>query len=215
MKSRRLEKIVSVLPHCKVLADVGCDHGYVGCEALKRGLAEQVIFIDISLPSLEKARANCPEELVTRAQFVCRDGLGNIRCDAAVIAGMGGLETISVLNSAESLPETLVLQPMRNVESVRIMLAENYEIVSDEVFADGKFYNLILAKKCKNGCKLTADEIAFGKSNLQNKSADFVAYLEKQKRKYNQIVKQCNSAEAVGKLADINRILAKVKEEKK
>lgn len=215
MKSVRLEKIVGVLPHCGVLADIGCDHGYIGCEALERGVAEQVVFVDISLPSLEKARRNCREALKSRATFICRDGLGNIRCDAAVIAGMGGLEIISVLNNAESLPQTLVLQPMRNVENVRTAVAEKYEITHDEVFFDGKFYNLIRAEKNENGCKLTADEVAFGKSNLQNKSADFAAYLEKQKRKYTQIVKQCNSAEAVKTLADINRILAEVKEEKR
>ena len=38
MLTKRLQKLVSVLPQCEVLADVGCDHGYVGIEALTRAL---------------------------------------------------------------------------------------------------------------------------------------------------------------------------------
>ena len=91
MLTKRLSTIVSVLPKCNVLADVGCDHGYVGLEALNRGVAQRVVFVDVSAPSLEKARQNCPQSLTPRAEFVCRDGLGDLDADCAVIAGMGGL----------------------------------------------------------------------------------------------------------------------------
>ena len=48
MLTKRLEKLVSVIPCSDTLADVGCDHGYVGIEALKRGLANRVVFVDVS-----------------------------------------------------------------------------------------------------------------------------------------------------------------------
>lgn len=210
MLTKRLSKIVSVLPKCEVLADVGCDHGYVGLEALERDIAQRVVFVDVSAPSLEKARINCKESFVTRAEFVCRDGLGNICADCAVIAGMGGLEIISVLINAETLPDNLVLQPMRNQRDVRIWLTNGYEIVSDQVFFDGKFYDLIVAERNVGGCKLSEEEITFGKTNLEKASPDFVAYLQKEQAKYQQILQQCNDTVAKQKYAEINGILARI-----
>ena len=177
MLTKRLEKLVSVLPQCEVLADVGCDHGYVGIEALRRGIAKQVIFVDVSAKSLLKARQNCDAELLHRASFVCRDGLGDVKADCALIAGMGGLETISILNAAEHLPNLLVLQPMRNQRDVRSFVAENYEIVLDEKFHDYKYYDVIVAKKCDKPEKLTENELEFGKTNLENPSQDFEDFL--------------------------------------
>lgn len=210
MLTKRLSKIVSVLPKCAVLADVGCDHGYVGLEALERDIAERVIFVDVSAPSLEKARRNCKESVISRAEFVCRDGLGDICADCAVIAGMGGLEIISVLSNAKTLPANLVLQPMRNQRDVRIWLSDGYGILSDQVFFDGKFYDLIVAKRNVNGCKLTEEEVTFGKTNLEKASPDFVAFLQKEQAKYKQILQQCNDAVASRKYDEINGILARI-----
>ena len=178
MLTKRLTKLVSVLPHCATLADVGCDHGYVGIEALARGIAQNVIFSDVSAPSLDKARQNCPEEYLPRARFVCCDGLGDVECDVAIIAGMGGLEITSILRDAKHLPNQLVLQPMRNQKDVRVYLTQNYEIVTDEKFHDYKFYDVIVAKRCDKPTKLTEMELEFGKTNLISPSQDFVDYLD-------------------------------------
>lgn len=212
MLTRRLEKILSVVPECDTLADVGCDHGYVGITALARGIARQVVFCDISEPSLEKARQNCPEALKTRAQFVCRDGLGDISCNCAVIAGIGGLEIISVLQGAEVLPETLVLQPMRNQADVRQWLAERYKIVSDEKFSDGKYYDLIVAKL---GCgdTLSSDEVKFGRTNLNHPHKDFKTFLQKEREKYRKIREICESREVEEKYADVCRVSEQIESE--
>ena len=178
MLTKRLEKLVSVLPHCDTLCDVGCDHGYVGIEALARGIASNVIFVDVSAKSLDKARQNCPEEYLPHAKFICCDGLGNIEADAAIIAGMGGLETMSILDNAKHLPNKLVLQPMRNQRDVRnYLFAQNYEIITDEKFHDYKFYDVIVALKCDKPTKLTEMELEFGKTNLREPSQDFIDYL--------------------------------------
>ena len=212
MLTRRLEKILSVVPKCEVLCDVGCDHGYVGIEALARNVAGQVIFCDISQPSLRKARENCPKGLKTRAQFVCRNGIGDICCDCAVIAGMGGLEIISVLQAAERLPNTLVLQPMRNQIDVRKWLQDSYQIVSDEKFLDGKYYDLIVAQK-GSGDTLTYDEIKFGKSNLKRPTRDFASFINKEKEKYAKIRQSTQSAEVEQNYADVCRVSKQIESE--
>ncbi len=215
MLTKRLEKIAAVLPKCKILADVGCDHGYIGLEALQRNLAEKVVFIDISAPSLQKANMHCGAEYPSRASFVCQNGLQSVCCDCAVIAGMGGLEIISVLNGADSLPRFLVLQPMRSQQDVRRFLQQSYNIVYDEKFFDGKFYDLIFAEKRLGGCRLSQDETEFGKTNLAHPSPDFLQFLQIQQNKYNQILQQCNDAEIERKRNDVNRIIATIMEESK
>ena len=177
MLTKRLEKLVSVLPKCEALADVGCDHGYVGIEALARGIAQRVIFVDVSAKSLDKARQNCPDEYLPNAEFVCLDGLGDLQADCAIIAGMGGLEIISILTAAKCLPKKLVLQPMRNQRDVRSYLANHYEILTDEKFYDYKFYDVIVATLCDKPTTLTEWELEFGKTNLQKPSQDFLDYL--------------------------------------
>lgn len=180
MLTKRLEKLVSLVPKCNTLADIGCDHGYVGIEALVRGIAQNVIFVDVSSKSLQKARQNCPEQYLNRARFVCCDGLGDIEADCAIIAGMGGLEIISILSNAKHLPDKLLLQPMRNQQDVRSYITERYEVITDEKFCDGKFYDAIVAQRCDNPTQLTDLEKEFGKTNLQCPTQDFVSFLREE-----------------------------------
>ena len=208
MLTKRLEKLVSVLPRSDVLADVGCDHGYVGIEALARGIANNVVFVDVSAPSLRKARQNCPEQYLPFAKFVCCDGLGDIRADCAIIAGMGGLETISILNNAKFLPERLVLQPMRNQKDVRQYLTANYEIITDEKFHDYKFYDVIVAEKRDKPTKLTEMELEFGKTNLERPSQDFIDYLHAEINKIRNIPIFCDNASLQERVKTLEQILA-------
>ena len=209
MLTKRLEKLVSVLPHCATLADVGCDHGYVGIEALERGIAKCVIFVDVSAPSLDKARINCPKEYLPHAKFVCCDGLGDIVCDTAIIAGMGGLETISILNNAQHLPTKLVLQPMRNQKDVRsYLIAHGYDIITDEKFHDYKFYDVIVATRCDKPTKLTEIELEFGKSNLASPSQDFIDYLHAEIDKIRNIPVFDRDTSLQDKVALLHQILA-------
>ena len=206
MLTKRLEKLIALLPHCDTLADVGCDHGYVGIEALARGIAKRVIFVDVSAKSLDKARNNCPDELLHHAEFVCCDGLGNIEADGAIIAGMGGLEIISILNAAKHLPNKLLLQPMRNQRDVRLYLTQNYEIVTDVKLHDYKFYDVIVAQSCDKPTQLAEMELEFGKTNLVAPTQDFINYLSAEIEKIKSIPIYGTSAslqERVNLLADM------------
>lgn len=210
MLTPRLQRLVSALPQCDTLADVGCDHGYVGIEALTRGIAKRVIFVDVSAKSLKKARQNCPSEFLSQAEFVCCDGLGDIVADTAIIAGMGGLETISILSSAKHLPDMLVLQPMRNQRDVRSYLTERYEITTDYKFYDYKFYDLIVAKKCDKCTKLTEMELEFGKTNLTCPSPDFKHYLQTELTKLKSIPVFKNNAELQQRVGLLEEIRAQI-----
>lgn len=210
MKTKRLRKLTSLIPKCAVLADVGCDHGFVGIEALSCGKAQQVIFVDISRASLDKARANCPDRLLSRARFECMDGLGQLQVDAAVIAGIGGMETISILSKAQRLPQTLVLQPNKDAAAVRRFVANNYEIVFDEKCFDGKFYDHIVAKFVGSPTTLTPLQAEFGKTNLTQPTDDFRLYLAKEQAQLKKILSDCNDSKVQQKLALVNEAIAAV-----
>lgn len=214
MGAKRFNEIIAAIPQCELLADVGCDHGYVGIAALESGVARRVVFSDISAESLSKARENCPSSFASRVEFVCQNGLGQIAADCAVIAGMGGLEIISVLKAATFAPQTLVLQPMRNQADVRKFLQTNYAVLSDKKFCDGKYYDLIVAEKKDGGCRLTDDQIAFGLSNLACPSQDFVDFLAAEITKYQQILSHCNDAEVANKLARALAVASRIREER-
>ncbi len=178
--NKRREEILSAIPNCEILCDVGCDHGYVGFECLKRGIAGKVIFSDISAPSLEKAKNLLAGEgeLLKRAGFCVASGLDGVReenVDVCVIAGMGGEEIMKIL--AGDVPKYCVLQPMSEVEKLREFLAARFEILCDRLFYDrGKYYNLLLVKASGTGCVLGEFEVMFGKTNLENPCEDFLNF---------------------------------------
>ena len=183
MHSARIESIVSLAPNCKILADVGCDHGYIGVSALKCGKAQKVLFSDISAPSLNKARLLCERQgLCDRAEFFVGNGLEKIEyADCVVIAGMGGKETIDIIANSHFLPEYFVLQPMRNLPEVREYAAKNFKIEYDKIICDKKFYNLMLIRQGNDS--LNEKEKIFGRTNLKDKHDAFKRYVNLQIQK--------------------------------
>lgn len=181
----RIGEIVNAIPVSEVFADVGCDHGYVAKEMLRRGKCRFAVASDISPKCLEKAKRLLKKEIdYGRATCVVSDGFdGLYNVDTALIAGMGGEEIISILKGAEELPENLVLQPMKNCDKVRkFAVSAGYRIISDYVFeSDDKFYNLMVLKKGED--LLTEEEAEFGRTNLISPSEDFRKMLIKEAEK--------------------------------
>ena len=175
--SKRFETLLSLIPDCEVFADVGCDHGYIAYEMLKNRKCDRVIASDISAECLQKAETLLRETFPDKYTAVVSDGFENVgNCDCALIAGMGGDTIADILAAAAGrLPEYLVLQPMKNSQRVRRDLVSlGYEILRDYTFRDGKFYDVILAKKGGNET-YTVDDYIYGRDNLIEKSEDFVA----------------------------------------
>lgn len=101
---------------CSVLADVGCDHGYLCCQAVLDQKAQRAYACDIARLPLESARKTIAENgLGGQVLPVLSDGLQNVPEDAeqVVMAGMGGLNMVDILRQAKSLPPVLLLSPIR------------------------------------------------------------------------------------------------------
>ena len=202
MYSKRIDKIVSKIPQCDILADIGCDHGYIGVSALRQGVAKKCLFSDISAPSLNKAKLLCQKlGLENRADFFVGDGTQKIDyADCVVIAGMGGRETIDILQNCKFAPKYFVLQPMKNLYEVREYVANKYHILYDKITFDKKFYNLIVLQQGQDN--LDEMQKHFGKTNLLQKHDDFVNYIRCEIAKTQKLLnKKPDNQKMVDKLA--------------
>ena len=128
------------------VADVGCDHGYLGIHLLKNNIASHVIASDINEGPLNAAIFNSEKYGVRdRMQFFLSDGVKSIPrdFDSLVCAGMGGDTMISILEAAPWLKEgnyRLILQCQSRRPELRRYLYENgFSILSETLAEDGKF----------------------------------------------------------------------------
>ncbi len=153
--SLRLEKIIDTIRPCRVLADIGCDHGYVAIAAIKRGKAERVIAADVAKGPLLAAGRNAEAEGVSdQVELLLSDGFKDIPeepgLEAAVIAGMGGLLMVRILKAAGSKRlrgfKQLVLSPQSDLDAVRRFLTGELKFTIHEehmVLDEGKYYYIM------------------------------------------------------------------------
>lgn len=178
--TERLQEIFSLLPECEVFADVGCDHGYIAEAMLKSGKCKKAILADVSAKCLKKAQDLLSSEILAgKAVAIVSNGFDNLpESQLALIAGMGGQEIASILKKAKSLPEKLLLQPMKNSDEVRkTAVSVGYKIVKDYTFFSADvFYDLILLEKGRDF--LTEEEIEFGRTNLLERGQAFIDFLK-------------------------------------
>lgn len=206
----RLKKILSLVPTCDILADVGCDHGMIGVQALIEGKVNKVLFTDISAPSLQKARILAEKKgLISKCEFIFGDGLCGCYADCAVIAGIGGKEILKILADTDSLPEYLVLNPMRNTDTLRAQLSKNYYFDYDQKLYDKKYYDILSLKKGSDS--LSSLQIRYGKTNLEFFCEDFCNYLFEEYKKYVTIYNNIQTLEAEQRLKEIKDLLYRSK----
>lgn len=136
------------------LADIGCDHGRLSCAAVQCGAAQRAIAIDISAPSLAKARRLADYVGVAdRVETRHGDGFSPLtigEADAVALLGMGGTLMTRLLDACPAPlmgAARAVFQPMRAAEDIRRYLYEHgYRIVDDRVVREaGRLYQVFAA----------------------------------------------------------------------
>lgn len=181
MLTKRLSEILFYTRGSNTLADVGCDHGFLGYEALKRGYALRVIATDVSEKSLDKARRLFDESgYIDCVEFRCGDGLsvlGEDEADTVVISGMGGREIVKILSNSDFKYKKLVLSPQSDLDVVRrYLVGHGYRLNHDYVIRDTKFYWIIVAEIGVDF--YTEQEYAFGRDNLSGNYSAFLEWLD-------------------------------------
>lgn len=181
LTDERLTEIISMLPECGTVADIGTDHGRLGAQLLLAGKCQRVWFSDISAPSLEKARSLIARlGLQARAEFFVGDGAKALPAapDAAVIAGMGGETIAGILRDAGDRLENsvLVLEPNVGVELVRRALMETGKRITDERVVRAARRRYVLIRAEKGEAAYTERELIMGPVLLKCPSETFCEY---------------------------------------
>lgn len=144
--SNRLQKCCQFVHPGDRVADIGCDHGYLGIYLLKNGIASSVIASDVNESPLHSAVINAHKFGVQdQISFHLSDGLRNVPrdFDCLVCAGMGADTMISILEAAPWIRNPkyrLVLQcQSKRPELRKYLSAAGFSISRETLAKDGKF----------------------------------------------------------------------------
>lgn len=212
MISNRLKTIASFLKDTQIIADVGCDHGYLIIEAFNNYGIKKAYAIDNKKGPLDKAIGNLRKyEFYNNIVFLLSDGLEKLEdsVDGIVFAGMGGLLIVELLKKDfEKIKNSkLIIQANRDSSEVRRYLSSNFfEIKAEEiVYEDKKFYEVIVFEKTDNFVHYTEKEIQYGPKLLNEMSNLFTEKLKNDLRILENI--PYRSEQIIKKIKEIEDIL--------
>ena len=181
--STRLETSCQFVKPGDRVADIGCDHGYLGIHLLQNKIASSMIEADINEGPLDSARRNAIKFGVNdKMTFHLSDGVQSIPrdFDCMVCAGMGADTMMSILSAAPWLKDSkyrLILQCQSKRPELRKYLGENGWFIRNEtVLKDGKFLYTIMEVVYMPGMELTAGGCHFPPALLRNPSKDLPAF---------------------------------------
>lgn len=231
--SKRLRAVAGLVPPMKRVADIGCDHGYMSIFLLREGIAERVIAMDVNAGPLGRAWENIEKYgYADRIETRLSDGADALfpgEAEVLLLSGMGGKLTLSILKRAiERLGAlTFVLQPQSEIALVRrTLFAWGYETADEDfVTEDGKCYPMMRMEPGrdlrKRGVILTSEVIPesespytkeerFGPVLLGRRPAEFVAYLEKERKKTKELILRVTDEARVRELQTYLEMLGEI-----
>ena len=201
--SKRLETVASFVEKGSVIADVGCDHGYIPIYLYQKGMIPKAIAMDVNKGPLERAKIHIREyglgEYITTrlSDGVC--ALKPNEADAVVIAGMGGALMEKIIEEGEETLKSvsyLILQPQSELAHFRRFLHQKGYCIEQEamVLEDGKYYPMMKAKK---GREVYQHEIdyRFGKKLLEEKNQVLYQFLLKEQQSLEMVKARLESAD--------------------
>ena len=166
------------------VADIGCDHGYLGIHLLQSGLASSMIEADINEAPLQSAMHNAHKYGVAdKMSFFLSDGVKSIPrdFDTLVCAGMGADTMIHILEDAPWLRDgkyRMILQCQSKTPMLRRYLSDGgWRITEESVLRDGKFlYTVMEVYYAPDYPRLTIGECYFPPALLENPGEALPAY---------------------------------------
>ena len=184
--SPRLQVCAGLVAPGDRVADIGCDHGYLGIHLLQSSKASHVIASDVVPGPLNAARRNAEKYgFSEKMTFYLSDGVQAIPhdFDTLVCAGMGADTMISILSAAPWLRSTqyrLILQCQSKTPSLRAYLSESgWRIAEETVVRDGRFLYTVMELWWEPDYpKLTPWECYFPPALLENPAAELPAYYQ-------------------------------------
>lgn len=190
--SKRLQRVVEMMPAMDTICDIGCDHGYVSIAFLQKNIAKRMIAMDVNVGPLEQAKHNAQVYGMTqKMDFRLSDGLKQVvpgEADAFLCAGMGGRLIVRIMTEGKEVMSKMkgaVLQPQSELALVRRYIYENgwHIVKEDMVFeedmtapAQGIYYPMMYIEPGQSKMP-TERELAFGPLLIAQKHPVLKQYL--------------------------------------
>lgn len=203
---KRLETIIERMPDSGCLADIGCDHAYVAIEAVRRGRAARALACDVRKGPLQQAAEHilCAG-LAGKIETRLSDGLEKVapgEADTVVVAGMGGPLMERILQGRLGDFAHFVLSPQSEIPHFRrFLLAEGMQIDEETMLIDeGKYYVILNVSKRADAASsdsmyVTEEDFLYGGRLLRRLDPVLKSFLEKEKTRYEGILRQTDSLE--------------------
>lgn len=161
----RLALVASLVHDNIKVVDIGTDHAYIPVWLTLTNKCSDCIAADIKKGPLGRAENTVLRYNANAVKLRLSNGLDDImpsEADDIIIAGMGGVLILQIINKCEWLFDCnkhLVLQPMTAQEELRQGLYENgFEIIEEAVAKEGsKLY--VVMSVCYCGIKYTPDKL--------------------------------------------------------
>ena len=158
------------------VADVGCDHGYLGIHLLTNGIAGSIIASDVAEAPLQSAMRNGRKYGVAdKMSFHLSNGVRNIprNFDCMVCAGMGADTMISIIHDAahwlKDPKYRLILQCQSKRPELRQWLYDyGFRINRETLAKDGKFVYSIMEVVYDPGHGITPAETYISPALLED-----------------------------------------------
>ena len=203
---KRLETIIERMPDSGCLADIGCDHAYVAIEAVRRGRAARALACDVRKGPLQQAAEHilCAG-LAGKIETRLSDGLEKVapgEADTVVVAGMGGPLMERILQGRLGDFAHFVLSPQSEIPHFRrFLLTEGMQIDEETMLIDeGKYYVILNVSKradatSSDSMYVTEEDFLYGGRLLRRLDPVLKSFLEKEKTRYEGILRQTDSLE--------------------
>lgn len=175
---KRINAIIKYIKPNSVIADIGSDHALLSTSLIKCMHVKHIYNVEKNVGPLKITINNTRE--INNISNVYANGLNfktlERRIDYCVIAGMGGLNIINIMNHPNcNKYQTFILQPNNNTSDLRHFLMSNgYFVVCEEIIEEkGIYYDLLVVSK-HEGIPITNEqEIFFGPYNLKYRTTNF------------------------------------------
>ncbi|MEH7393233.1 tRNA (adenine(22)-N(1))-methyltransferase [Bacillus sp. JJ1474] len=222
--SQRLEAVANYIPEGCRLADIGSDHAYLPCYAVKRGMIPFAVAGEVAEGPYQSAKSQVEAEgLNDKINVRKGNGLQVIsvdEVDCITIAGMGGALITNILEEGKEKLGTikrLILQPNISAITIRSWLNKNgWVLIAEEILEeDEKIYEILVAEKGDSKERRELDlqkELLFGPFLLKQKSAVFKKKWLGELKNWQRILAQLENAAATEETIEKkNELIEKIK----
>ena len=194
MLSKRLKVVLDYIENDDIVADIGCDHGYLGIACIEKGI-KFVQLIDNKEGPLSSAKANLKNYDSSKYELILSDGLDliNNSVNTVVICGMGGELIVDIINNHLDIVKNMkkvIVQANTKINYLRKYLSEHsLKIVDESIVEDmDKIYEIIVFTYEECSEKLDDFDILFGPCLRKEKNTVFIKKWTERLNEYNRIL---------------------------